>query len=65
MFGIKKKLVFAAGIVSALFTFAAAETLTDADTTMRLKASRDGSIYKKGEPVEFVLYVKKGETPRS
>lgn len=65
MFGMKKKLVFAAGIVSALFTFAAAETLTDADTTMRLKASRDGSIYKKGEPVEFVLEVKKGETPRA
>ena len=60
----KKKIYPILAALAALTVFAFAETQSDGDMKMRLKASRDGSLYKMGEPAEFVLEVSNGGKPQ-
>ncbi len=59
----KRKIAFVLLGVIALFTTAIAETVVDGGTSFKLKASRDGSMYKKGEKIEFVLEATKDGKP--
>ena len=47
----------------AFFATSFAETITDGDITFKLKASRDGSLYKQGEKIEFVFEATKNGQP--
>lgn len=60
----KKKIYPILAALAALTVFAFAETQSDGDMKMRLKASRDGSLYKMGEPAEFVLEISNGGKPQ-
>ena len=59
----KLKLLFIITASLALFGLANAEVKTEAGYTLKLKASRDGSEYKKGETANFVLSVEKDGKP--
>lgn len=60
----KKKIYPILAAITAITAFAFAETQSDGDLKMRLKASRDGSLYKMGEPAEFVLEISNGDKPQ-
>ena len=60
-----KKFVSILGILAASSVSLVAETLSVGDLKMRLKASRDGSQYKQGEPAEFVLEVSRSDKPQA
>lgn len=60
-----KKFVSILGILAATAASLVAETLSDGDLKMRLKASRDGSQYKQGEPAEFLLEVSRSDKPQA
>ena len=60
----KKKIYPILAAITAIAAFAFAETQSDGDLKMRLKASRDGSLYKMGEPAEFVLEISNGDKPQ-
>lgn len=59
----KLKLIFVIIASLALFGQANAEVKTEAGYTLKLKASRDGSEYKKGETADFILSVEKDGKP--
>ena len=61
----KERIALIIGFAAVLVSCAFAETVTDGDLRMKLKASRDGSLYKIGEPAEFVLEAKKADAPQS
>ena len=58
-----RRITFVLMSVVAFLSTSFAETITDGDITFKLKASRDGSLYKQGEKIEFVLEVKKNGEP--
>ena len=60
-----KKFVSILGMLAVSAVSLVAETLSDGDLKMRLKASRDGSQYKQGEPAEFLLEVSRSDKPQA
>lgn len=59
----KKKIILILSCVVAFFATSIAETIVDGETTFKLKASRDGSLYKQGEKIKFVLEATKNGEP--
>ncbi len=50
-------------IIASVMSLSAETKTTDSGYTLRLKASRDGSEYKRGETAEFILEVSKDGKP--